>query len=112
MLTIERLRKYGADPDEGIARCFNDKDFYFTMIMKVMEDNSFTNLKYALLNHDFKKSFELANSMKDVFSNLALIPLYEITTELCDLIKNKSKIDYNPILGRLYSKRDELINLI
>lgn len=111
MLTTESLEKFGADTKEGINRCFGDKDLYFTMIMKVMEDNSFINLKYALLNYDLKKSFELAVSLRDVFNNLALVPLYELCNELCELIKKKNK-DYKDILDKLFKKRDELINLL
>ncbi len=39
MLTIEKLRAYGADVDEGLARCMNMEDFYIGLVRKALADN-------------------------------------------------------------------------
>ena len=33
MLTIEKLRTFGADVDEGLARCMNNEGFYLRMVL-------------------------------------------------------------------------------
>ena len=32
MITIESLKAYGADVEEGLARCLNKEDFYLKMV--------------------------------------------------------------------------------
>ena len=39
MLTIDKLREYGADVDEGLARCMNMEDFYIGLVKKALADN-------------------------------------------------------------------------
>lgn len=38
MLTIDALKTYGADVNDGLARCMNNQDFYFRLIEKALED--------------------------------------------------------------------------
>ena len=38
MLTIEELKKLGADTDDGLQRCMNDEGFYLGLVKTVLED--------------------------------------------------------------------------
>ena len=38
MLTIEKLKGYGADVEDGLARCMDMEDFYISLVAKVLED--------------------------------------------------------------------------
>ena len=38
MLTLESLRAWGADVDDGMKRCMNNEAFYFRMITKAMQE--------------------------------------------------------------------------
>ena len=45
MLTIEKLREFGADTDDGLARCLNNETFYLRLVDKAMQDPSFDRLE-------------------------------------------------------------------
>ena len=38
MITIDSLREYGANEDEGLARCMGKEDFYLMLVTKAAED--------------------------------------------------------------------------
>ena len=40
MITIEKLREFGADVDDGLSRCLNNADFYTNLVGKLTEDKT------------------------------------------------------------------------
>ena len=55
MLTTENLRKYGANVDEGLKRCVNNEQLYLTLVNRFLDQNTFPDLKAAILDHDQRK---------------------------------------------------------
>ena len=49
MITIEKLREFGADVDDGISRCLNKADFYIYLVCKLTEDKTLYLLEQQLL---------------------------------------------------------------
>ena len=112
MLTIEKLNEYGADTKEGLERCLNKEEFYFRLINKAINDDSFFNLKKELEEKNYDKAFIIAHSLKGVLGNLALTPMYQIVFELTELLREKRDIDYTSYIEKLLKKREELLLLI
>ena len=52
MLTIDALRAYGADVDDGLRRCMNNEGFYLKLVEKAAADPSFDRLKEAVEGGD------------------------------------------------------------
>ena len=48
MLTIDALRAYGADVDDGLRRCMNNEGFYLKLVEKAAADPSVDRLKEAV----------------------------------------------------------------
>lgn len=48
MLTIENLRKFGANTDKGVARCLDSEEFYLELVQSVLEDGDPSSLRQAL----------------------------------------------------------------
>ena len=112
MLTIEKLNSFGANTKEGLERCINNEEFYFRLIIKAINDDSFNNLKNELENKNYDEAFKISHSLKGVLGNLALIPLYDLVFNLTELLRNKEEIDYKIYIEKLFKKRDELLDLI
>ena len=66
MLTIQNLRAYGANVDDGVQRCLNDEGFYLEMVAAVFKDGNLSALEQALENKDAKTAFEYAHALKGV----------------------------------------------
>ena len=85
MLTIEKLRAYGANVDEGMGRCMNNEAFYLRLVNMAADDGGFEKLRAAMESGDRKESFEAAHALKGMLGNLSLTPVSRPASELTEL---------------------------
>ena len=113
MLTVDKLRDYGADVEDGLKRCLNNETFYLTMVSKAMQDTTpYDRLAEALAENDLDRAFETAHALKGVLGNLSLTPLFNPVAQTSDLLKARTKPDYSGLLAEITRKKDELVSLI
>ena len=108
MLTMDSLRAWGANADEGLARCVNNEAFYFRMIGILLGDSGFAELENAIAANDLKAGFEAAHKLKGVAANLSLTPLYDAVSEITELLRAGTQTDYAPYLAAIAQKKAEL----
>ena len=111
MLTLEALRKFGANVDEGLARCMNNEAFYLKMVHMELEDKNFGLLAERLSQNDLDGAFAAAHALKGVLANLALTPLFAPASELTELLRHKTPGDYDALMQRVLAQRDALAKL-
>ena len=111
MLTIDSLKDFGANTDEGLGRCFNNVDFYLKLVKTVPEEPNFEQLEKAIKGGDLEAAFEHAHALKGVLANLSLTPISEPACEITEHLRSKNQIDYAPLLLEMFKKRDELKKL-
>ena len=87
MLTIEKLRAYGANVDEGLGRCMNNEAFYLRLVNMAVGDAGFERLHTALKQGDRKEGFEAAHALKGMLGNLSLTPLSKPASDLTELLR-------------------------
>lgn len=113
MLTIDTLRAYGANVDEGVKRCINSEAFYLKMVQKVKENlDSCEKLKEEVEAKDLDKAFETAHALKGVLANLSLTPLLQPVSEITELLRARTDTDYSELTERITQKKDELLKLM
>ena len=111
MITVEKLKDFGCNVEEGLQRCMNNKDFYLMLVNKSMKDEQVVELRTAIEAKDYKKGFEIAHSMKGVYGNLSITPLFIAMQEITEPLRNNNDIDYEPLLlkvEKLYAELKEL----
>lgn len=111
MITIENLKQFGANTDEGLQRCLNNEAFYLKLVNRFLEDNSFDKLKAAIDNNDLEEGFKHAHALKGVLGNLALTPLSNIIIEMTELLRNKTERDYSEFINKYETLYSELKSL-
>ena len=91
MLTIDSLRAYGANVEEGLARCMNMEPFYLKVVGMVKDDvdGSFAKLKSAMAARDAQKTFEAAHALKGSTGNVALTPIFKPVCALSNMLKGE-----------------------
>lgn len=113
MLTLEKLKEFGADTDEGLARCMNNEDFYLKMVGMGIADERFDSIKGVLESGNYEEAFEIAHALKGVLGNLALSPIYDPMSEMTELLRSKdSSADPMPYYTKMKSELDRLRKLI
>ncbi len=112
MLTIDALRSYGANVEEGLTRCVNNEAFYLKLVGKTMDDPSFERLTKAIENKDLDDAFEATHALKGALGNLALTPLCEPVNEMVELLRAKEDADYDLYIEEITNKKKALEELI
>ena len=111
MLTIDSLKEYGANTEEGLSRCLNNEDFYFRMILMALTDAGFEKLEAAVNSGDLDAAFEAAHALKGVLGNLALTPLFDPASEVTELLRAKTEADYGAYVKELMLQKEKLAAL-
>ena len=103
MLTIESLRAYGANIEEGLTRCMNMEPFYLKVVGMVKNDvdGSFAKLKAAVSERNTRETFEAAHALKGSTGNVGLTPIFKPVSALSDMLKGNTDKDMGPECDRL-----------
>ena len=112
MLTVEALRAWGADTEDGMRRCMNNEAFYLRLVDKAARDPSCDRLKEAVEAKDLDRAFELAHALKGVTANLSLTPLHKPVEEMTELLRSRTDTDYSALTAEMLARRDELLALL
>lgn len=108
MLTIDALKEFGADTEGGLTRCMNNEPFYLKLVKKAAEKDDLEQLKQAVSEADLDRAFELCHSMKGVYGNLSLTPLFTPAREMTELLRVRKQTDYSGYLSELTARMEEL----
>ena len=111
MLNIEKLKLFGANTEEGLQRCMNNEAFYLKLVNRFMESNDFPKLKESINNNDLEEGFKAAHALKGVLGNLSLTPLYNIISEMTELLRNKVARDYSDFIAKYEEQYAYLLSL-
>ncbi|MBR1863802.1 MAG: Hpt domain-containing protein [Ruminococcus sp.] len=111
MLTIDALRAYGADVEDGLKRCLDNEAFYLRLVNTVIPDTKVGELSAAIAAGDLDKAFELAHALKGMYGNLSLTPLSGPVSEITELLRSRTVTDYGPLMETILSRKAELEEL-
>ena len=109
MITIEKLREYGANVDEGLARCLNKEDFYIKMVNLGLSDERFEKLDDIFASKDLDAAFEAVQALKGVIANLALTPLSSPIEKMTELLRSRTNTDYGELVAQVKEERNKIL---
>ena len=110
-MTLDDLRAYGANVDEGLGRCMNNESFYLRLVDMVKNEQGFDTLEQAIAAGDLKAAFEAAHSLKGVLGNLSLTPLFDPINEITELLRAETQMDYSELMGAIKEQKDKFFAL-
>ena len=112
MLTIENLKKFGADTDMGIKRCANNEALYLRLVTTVPSNQGFNSLYESIKNNNLDDAFTYAHGLKGILANLSLDPLANVVVEITEHLRKKEQMDYSSYISIIENKRKELEDII
>ncbi|MBQ9406157.1 MAG: Hpt domain-containing protein [Desulfovibrio sp.] len=101
MFSKEALTAFGANCDEGLARCMNNETLYFKLIQMTLGDGKLAALRKALEAGNLDESFELAHALKGVHANLALTPIHTPLSQLTEKLRAKDSSGWESLLAEI-----------
>ena len=111
MITMEKLKDFGANVEEGLERCMGREDFYLSLVKKAAQDQRLPLLEEQLAAKDLTAAFETAHALKGIFANLALEPLTKPVSEMTELLRAGTDTDYSGLLGETKAQFEKLNGL-
>lgn len=89
------MEENGADVDTALNRFMGKEELYLKFIQKFQNDKNLENLQDCYKNDDYEGIFASAHSLKGVSGNLGLNPVYDVSAQICDLLRGKqaSEVD-------------------
>lgn len=112
MLTIEKLKEYGANTAEGLSRCFNKEDFYLKLVGMSLVDKNFDRLTQAVEAGDAKEAFEACHALKGSTGNLSLTPIYAPVCALTEQLRGATELgDVSALYSQIMAAIAELRQL-
>ncbi|MBO6147268.1 MAG: Hpt domain-containing protein [Lachnospiraceae bacterium] len=112
MLTLDKLKEYGADTEDALARCMGKEDFYLMLVGKAVEDSNFKSLRDAIETKDYDGAFSAAHALKGIVSNLSLTPLSKPVIEITELLRSRTDTDYTELLADIDEQKSRLEELM
>ncbi len=112
MITLDALRAFGADVDDGLRRCMNMEPFYLRLVSSLKGDTRARDLKDAVGRGDLDAAFEIAHAMKGMYGNLSLTPLCKPVNEITELLRARTQTDYSALLAEITARSEELEALL
>ena len=110
-MTIEELKSYGADTEQGLQRCMNNEAFYFRLVKMAAADDNFRKLFEAAEGGDLDAAFEAAHALKGTTGNLALTPVFAPVSELTELLRERKQADYAGLVAVIREEREKLLGI-
>ena len=111
MITLEMLKKFGANTEEGLNRCMNDENFYIMLVQTTLNLDQINALENQISENDLDAAFETAHALKGVYGNLSLTPLYKTVCEITEYLRKRQKVDYSSMVNELKNGMKELIDM-
>ena len=113
MLTIDALKAYGANTEEGLGRCFNNEAFYLKLVGMGLADPNFDRLQSAMAAQDMTAAFEAAHALKGSIGNLALTPIYTPICTLTEMLRGQTApVDTGDLLNVIREQLEKARQLL
>ena len=110
-MTVNDLKTYGADTEEGLRRCMNNESFYLRLVKMIPGDASFPKLYDAVDKGDLDAAFEAEHALKGSSGNLSLTPIFAPISEITELLRARTQTDYTALITKIREARDELARI-
>ena len=106
MITLDALKEFGANTEEGLTRCMGMEEFYIQLVGTMLEDANFEKLDAAVEAGDAASAFEAAHALKGALGNLSLTPISDPVSEITERLRGQETM---PDLSDLFPKYKEAL---
>ena len=89
-MTIQECYKAIGGNYEDVLRRLPSEALIRKFTLKFLEDQSYIQLKQALENKNYEDAFRSAHTLKGVCQNLSFDRLYEVSSELTELLRDRT----------------------
>ena len=101
MITIEKLKAFGANTEEGLGRCMGNEALYLRLVATIPAEKNFDKLKTSIESNNLDEAFDAVHALKGVLGNLALTPMFDMAVKITEPLRNRTAMDYSGMVSEL-----------
>ena len=109
---LEALENWGCDIKGAMERFLADEELYVTCLETVIMDEAFEKLGVALEQKQIQEAFDYAHTLKGVFANLGLKPMYLSVERLVEPLRAGNGENLETAYKELLEANDYLKQLL
>ena len=109
---FEELEEWGCDVTGALSRFLDDTELYLTCLDTVITDKEWSKLGMALAEGNLKEAFDSAQTLKGVFANMGLKPMFRLVECLVEPLREGSMEDLMLEYHRLLEANDYLRDIL
>ncbi len=106
------LVEAGVDVEGSIRRFCGNEGLYEKFLMKFLADDNFNKMEPAFRANDFDTALIAAHTLKGVSANLGINRVYEIASEIVNLIRNEKYEDAKGLYNKFENAYKEIYQII
>jgi len=111
-MILQELEAWGCDIQGAMERFLDDKELYMTCLQTVIEDENFKRLGHALEEGQVQAAFDYAHTLKGVFANLGLTPMFTIVATIVEPLRSGSASNLKEPYEALLASNEYLKKII
>lgn len=109
---MTELKELGANTDEGLERCMNNRELYERLLKKASANVANLEVLSFLDAGDIKTALSNAHTIKGIVGNLSLTPLYTAYTEIVNLLRADKHAEARELLVGILPVQEKMIGCI
>jgi len=106
------LEEWGCDVKGALERFLDDKDLYMTCLETVITDSNFEKLGVALEEENVLEAFDYSHTLKGVFANLGLTPMFSIVETIVEPLRGGSAYNLGDAYQKLLASNEQLKSIL
>lgn len=111
-IILNELAIRGCDVEKTMKRMSGDEEFYVECLWNVVDDPSFEKLQEALVSGNTSAAFDAAHTLKGLFANVGLTPMYNIIVEIVEPLRAGSNENLIEKYAQLLTMREGLRTIL
>lgn len=109
---FKALEEWGCDVEGALERFLDDKDLYMTCLETVITDCNFEKLGVALREECVLEAFDYSHTLKGVFANLGLTPMFSIVEKIVEPLRGGSACHLWDAYEELLASNEQLKTIL
>ena len=111
-MIFQALEEWGCDVEGALDRFLDDKELYMTCLQTVVADDNFAKLGASLEEQNVPKAFDYAHTLKGVFANLGLTPMFVIVETIVEPLRAGSGNNLEEPYAHLLASNEKLKGIL
>ena len=111
-VVLEKLKQWDCDIEGALERFLDDEEMYMDFLNVTSEDENLDKLVKSVDEGNAKDAFDYAHTLKGVYGNMGLTPLYQLTIDIVEPLRNENMDGIKEKCQELVGKNEELKALL